>query len=101
MRDEREAERSFFSFPIPQVPIATNSTITMSDDNKDDAKAEGESEQLTIRVKDQVRIHLVVFWCRHGAVPDVGCGSLLRGVDLVIELALWLFELFNRQARAK
>lgn len=26
----------------------------MSDDNKDDAKAEGESEQLTIRVKDQV-----------------------------------------------
>ncbi|KAL3784340.1 hypothetical protein ACHAWO_012183 [Cyclotella atomus] len=25
----------------------------MSDDNKDDAKAEGEAEQLTIRVKDQ------------------------------------------------
>jgi hypothetical protein len=28
----------------------------MSDDNKDDAKPEGEAEQLTIRVKDQVRL---------------------------------------------
>lgn len=50
----------------------------MSDDNKDDAKPEGEgAEQLTIRVKDQVS-----FWRIMVPLMFDVCGCLWPAVDL-------------------
>jgi hypothetical protein len=59
----------------------------MSDDNKDDAKPEGEAEQLTIRVKDQVR--LAVACCPAAAVA---CPSKYRaaGNDILAMLVCGL-----------